>query len=674
MPPLSNFSRRSAPPIPSPRQSEPIVRVDLRGLDMSSPYDVMKKNRTPYARNFRIYAEESDDRRVTISSRKGSGVYTQPQGEGISVSQTGTTDSDYANLGIESHKADQFVPTTTGTLTRIAVEMKHNDASGALVLEVRADDSGTPGVLLAESGSLGSAVESALSYVDFRFVEAPLVTSGTTYWFVIRQQRDSTGNYQVSTSTDTTTALTSNNGGLSWDALSVGINYRAYVSANLKVKGLARYTPTSGTNQTILYIGNNLYRVNDGTGALTSIVSGLNASATHGYFAQLDDKLFFVNGYDTMRTWNGTTASTLTHSQLPVARYVFVHKERLWVVSASETNKIVFSEVPGNDDGAGKFWYEAYLSTNYRYVPTPKAKDPITAIIPFQDTLVIFTTTGKYVLYGANKGSFTLRESTGKKGATHQNGVFADENYIYFVADDGFYRFNGSVDEIISDLTDRGGGSVQPEYNNIADLTKVFVTKWKRQVRFYYPTTGSSVNNRCLVFHTVFQEWMLDTDSYVSHAMPLIDGDDSRGLVEASSTAPMAHYAEVDDNNLGKAIEFIYHCPYDSMGNPALRKRIVRFFPLLEGEDSNYTVNVGMDKDLENTPRYYEMPLEVGGALIGEFNLDSGVPLGNFHKFSPTRIRIPGYGYYWQPRVEHKAINNPINFLGYVISLRTKRL
>jgi hypothetical protein len=635
----------------------------------------MAKNRTPHARNFRIYAEEADDRRVTIRSRKGAGFYTNPQGEGITTSQTATTGSDTTPIDISTEwKADTFTPVATAPLTRLGIKMKSNGASGAIVVEIREDNGGVPGNLLAKSGILGSEVDTALSYVNVRFVEAPYLTSGTPYWFVLHMQEDGVGQYLLATTTAATTALTSNTAGLSWSASTYGINFNAYISTDVRTKGITRYAPTNGENETVAYIGTNLYSVNDLTGNFTSIKSGLNAGGERGYFTYADDKVFFVNAYDDVQVYDGTSVTLLTHSQLPILRLATFHHNRLFGVSADDPNKLVFSEDPGNDDGAGNEWYEAWLSTSFIYIPTPKASEPITAIVPFQDNLVVFTKNSKYTLYGSDPGTFTVRQATGKKGAASQNGVFADENYIYFVSDDGFYRFNGSEDEIISDMTERGGGSIQPEFSNIADPGEVFVTKWKRTVRFYYPVRGSSFNSRCLLFHTVFQEWMLDTDAYVSHAVHWNDSQDDNQLVEASSTAPTLYYAEVDDNNLGKAIDFIYDCPYDSMGNPAVRKRIVKLFPLLEGEGTNYSVQVGVDRDRQNTPRLTDLPLTVGGALIGHFNIGDGTVIGGINQYKPTRVRVAGYAYYWQIRISHEGINNPIQFVGYVVSIRAKRL
>lgn len=671
MPAVSRFNRRrrTAPPARPP--SAEMVRIDMRGLDLTTPHDVMQQNRTPRARNFRIYAEESDDRRVTISSRKGAGDYLLPIDETLNVENVSTTGQ--ADQLIEvgtSWKGMKFTPTTSGRLTAVGLTIKNVlAASGPIVIKIFSDDSNNPDELLAESGILNSDVSiSAYTNTIARLLEAPAVVSGTPYWLVAYIQDDGENSYYWRSNTSTTLAKTSINSGLSWSTTTYSLNFKTYITPDRQPKGIARFAPASGTNRTVLALNDSVYYGNDNTGAWTSIVSGLSTATENFYFDFMDGKVFWVDAITTgIKFWDGTSLTTVTHAELPVLRLAVEHKNRIFGVSAADPNKLVFSEDPGNDDGAGHEWYEAWLSTSFIYVPSPKANDPITAIVPFQDTLVIFTRTNKYVLYGTDPGSFTVRQASGNKGATSQNAVYADENNIYFVATDGFYRYNGSADEIISDR-------VQTEVGNIANLDKVFVTKWKRQVRFYYASSGQAFNNHCLIWHTVFEEWMLDTDAYVSHAAVFSDGDDNNELAEASSLVGAVHMAEMDDHNLGKAIDFVYDCKPDAMSNPARKKRIVKFYPLLEGEGGDYPVLIGMNKDRDETDTYTTLDLTTEGAKIGTFLIGDGTTIGGFATFAPRRLRTSGYAYYWQLRIKRRAIKNPVNFIGYVLSYRMKRL
>lgn len=775
---------------------------------MTSPYDVIKDNRSPEGHDFRIYAEESDSRRVAVSTRKGSGAYVSSLSSAVDQQNTSTTGAADKSVGITTNwKAMKYTAGATGPLVKVALNLKKTTTSaGPIVIKIYTNNSGQPGTLIGESGILNSDISTSYGYVDAHLIEAPSVTSGTVYWIVAYVQDDGAGTYSWSSNTSTTLALTSDSTGTSWATTTYSLNFKTYVCSTSLIYGGVRFAPTSSVNKTVIPIGTSIYQVDDGTGALSAILTGQSASATDYNFTYADNKLFWVNGYNDLTTWDGSTSSTnsnlatngtfetnvtgwtggtgttvtrttsagefrtgvagmklvgsggnpaaatfaitlekgkqytlsgyvkgtasqtvapraqgvsgtattltggwdaftytfiatastattygvlgntnnatifvddvtlnftgiqtITHSQLPILSNILFHKNLLWGQSAADPNKLIWSEAPGNDDGAGNLWYNAYLSTSFLYCPTSKASDPITAIASFQDNLYVFTRSGKWTLYGSDPGSFLLRQATGKKGCVSQKGLFVDENDMYFVGADGLYRFNGSKDDILSQL-------VQNVFENIADTDKIFITKWKRIVRFYYPSSGSSVNDSTLLWHTVFEEWMRDTDTFVSRAILYTDGDDDDQLVELSSVAPRATYAEVDYNNYGKAIDFLYYSKNDSMGQPAVRKRVTRFFPILEGDGGDYPVQVGVDKNMEDETRYVDYDLAQGSARIGEFSVGDGTLIEKDIQFKPTRFRISGYAYYWQVRIKRRAINNRVRFIGYVLALRSKRL
>ena len=669
MPFRSQFSERRRPVLPPSRGSMEKVVLNFKGLDLTSPYDMNEEGRSPNAANFRLYAEEENDRRVAVSSRNGSGRYLDAVSEAISDSDEDLTGVADNLLGYDTNwHATPFTPATAGPLSKVALSVKADaSAVGPIVVEVYDDNDGVPGDMIASSGIPNSELSTAYDMVFARFVEAPSLLTSDTYWIVAHLQDDNIGNFYWRSNTASTPSLTSSNGGNTWSATTQSLLFRAYSSSAETIKGMARYAPSSSANRTIVAIGDKLYQGTDGTNSLAQIVTGLASAAEEYSFAFGDNKLFWVNGTDELTTWDGTTTEEITHTQLPILRLISFHKNVLWGITADDPNKLVYSVGPIEEDALGNVWYKGWRSTNFGYVPAPKASDPITAILPFQDMMTVATATTKFTISGSNPADINPRQATGKKGIVSQKGAYADENYLYFVAPDGFYRYNGSEDTIISDR-------IQTEFDSIADLSKVVVTKWKRQIRFYYPSSGSSYNNKCLIWHTVHEEWMMDTDTYVSHAVAWTDGDDEYMLTEASSTSTAVHFAETEENNLGKDIDFYYDCKYDSMGNPAKKKRINKLYPLLEGSGEAYNVQVGLDKDRNNSPEYEDYPLETVGPKIGNFLLDGSVNLGTTSNYKPKRFKAPGYGYYWQLRIKRKAIDNPVKFIGYSLSYREKKL
>jgi len=814
--PAYDYSSSTAVKMPSGRGETIAASLDLRGLDLVTPVDLIKDGHTPYAQNFRLYAQQTDDRRVTVSSRKGPGHYTTPIGHVLVDSNVATTGASTANVGviIGTH-AQPYVATSNNRLTRVDFQLANlNSAAGPIKVQVYSDDAGKPAKLLTESGLLNGDILGTQSYVIARFLNAIKLVSGTKYWFVLSIQDDGKNTYTFTTTTAGTKAYKTDSN-LSQLALQTySLNYKIYTSIDQVTKGAYRFNRDNGQNITVANFGTDMYKLDEATKTWISILPGLNSNASDYSFTNGDNKVFWVNGYDELTAWNGqdeltasntvtnpsftvaatgytaiagSTASRVTSDfnttpaslqvtaasgirgtiltqavnrdhrykisyytkgstatgntfvtvnggttaltgstkalttawaknefyytptsdlttiefkgssdnffiddvsivdtgieyirdlQLPILSQILMHKDRLWGVVAADPNKLVFSENPGNPafDPTGAIpttareqWYYAWLSVSFWYVPRPHNGSPITAIVSFQDALTVFTQDNKYVLSGYDRGSLNLRQSTGNKGALSYRGVAADENNIFFVSNDGFYSYNGSADTKISAL-------INPMFDGCGQKEKITPVLWKQEVRFYMASPGSSVNDTCVIYNKDFQEMEFDTDTFIDRAIYYGDADDDQQLVEFSSLIPNAFFAEQDYTSLGGPIDFEYRFKYDSLGAPAQKKRLKKYFPLLQGVDSSFEIQLAMDKDFQNSPRIKDVLLTVNGSKWGEFNWGDGTLFGNDTSFKQHRQSFSGYAYYWQLRIARKGILNRVAFIGAQYSYKTKRL
>lgn len=791
--------------------------LDLRGLDMVTPVDLLSDGHTPYSKNFRLYAQQADDRRVAVSSRKGPGFYTHSLGETLSDSNTSSTGASTAEVGVVT--GIQLQPLTAPNndlVTRIDIKVSDPDADGAgpLMVQIYSSQDGKPSKLLSESSILGGDIGLTSDWKTARFIKAVKLNAGEQYWIVMRMQDDGKNTYSIDTTTSGTKAYSTDSALFGASEQTYAINYRLYTTPSGMDKGAYRFARDNGQNLTVVAFGTTMYKVNESDGTLVPILDGLNANATEYRFTNGDNKVFWVNGYDELTNWDGTdenaapnkvnnpsfeanttgwtaqSGTTLTRvtteyqsgvasaqltassgtrqmnqtlslpknrrykvsfwakgvaatgnvqmsanssgspisasvkplttgwvknefywtpgsdittfaiqstganvfidnvsiidtgieyiidTELPILSDVIMHKDRLWGVVASDPNKLVFSENPGNPayDPTGvtpttarEQWYYAWLSVSFWYVPRPHNGSPITALVSFQDALTVFTQDNKYVLSGYDRGSLFLRQSTGNKGAISRRGVISDENRIYFVSDDGLYEHNGSSDTKISSL-------VNPLIDACPRLQDISPVIWKSQVRFYMASQASPVNDICLIYDKDMQEMLLDTDTYVNRALYYNDADDDHQLVEFSSLTPTAYLAEQSYHSLGAPIDFEYRLKYDSMGSPMQRKRLKRFYPILQGVDSTFNIQLAMDKDFEDSPRVKEQLMTTNGAKLGEFKLGDGTLLGGDKSFKPKRQSYSGYAHYWQLRVKRKGVMNRVAFVGAQFSYKTKRL
>lgn len=791
--------------------------LDLKGLDLVTPVDLLSNGRTPYSKNFRLYAQQADDRRVAVSSRKGPGFHTTPLAETLSDSNTATTGASTAKVGIvTSIHAQPLTAPLSALVTKIDLKVSDPDGnvSGPLMVQIYSSSNGKPHKLLSESSILSGDVGPTAAYVSARFIKAVAMVSGTQYWIVVRMQDDAKGEITLDTTTAGTKAYVTNSALFMALEQTYAINYRLYTTAGGMDKGSYRFARDNGQNITLVAYGTTMYRIDEGTGELIKIIDGLSASAQEYRFTNGDNKVFWVNSYDQLTNWDGSDELTATNkltngtfevnttgwtpgasdtitrstaqfhsgvasasvtsasgmrsmnqvvtllknrrykvtfwakgaaatgnvqfsvngggtpvsasvqalttgwvkneiyytpgadvttialestaadvffddisivdtgieyiidTELPILADIVMHKDRLWGVVAADPNKLVFSENPGNPayDPTGvtpttarEQWYYAWLSVSFWYVPRPHNGSPITGIVSFQDALTVFTQDNKYILSGYDRGSLNLRQSTGNKGAISRRGVISDENRIYFVADDGLYEYNGSSDDKLTTL-------VSPLIDGCPRLQDITPVLWKNQVRFYMASEGSPVNDICLIYDKDMKEMLLDTDTYVNRALYYNDADDDHQLIEFNSLVPVSYMAEQNYHSIGAPIDFEYRLKYDSMGTPMQRKRLKRFYPILQGVDSTFAIQLAMDKDFEDSPKVKDQIMTTNGAKIGEFNIGDGTLLGGDKSFKPKRQSYSGYAYYWQLRVKRKGVNNRVAFVGAQYSYKTKRL
>lgn len=644
------FSGRKLQEIPVGGTGSPFA-----GLNTSYPHTQLKDGESPNYYNVRLYARKASDRRVSVGTRKGPGFYSVPLGETIDQSETTVTGASDASITTTTWKADVFTAGATGRLTKVELNVKEGtNPTQYLMVGIYSDNSGEPGTLLATSSILSSEITSSYQYLTARFVEAPQVTATEDYWVVAYMQMGGSGSWNWSSTTATTTALTSADSGGIWSATAYSLNLKTYVSTDSPFLGGFRFNPSTATSKTLIAHGTNVYSVSEVDGTTTSIESGLNASAEEYNFAQADDKTWWVNGYDGIRYYDNSTTSTVSDAQAPTdAKFLAFHKGRLFVAGqSSDPTRLAWSEFAD---------YTNWVSTGFVYVPQSKTGDEITGMTVFQDNLIIFTRKTKYILFGDDPGNFVLRQSSGKKGAVNQACISSDPNYIYFLSDDGVYRFNGSQDELMSD-------PIQTEIDNIADKEKVAGVYEGNYYRLYYPKTGSIANDSCILWDTLNNFWLRDSNTYVDK--PFTDKDDN--LIEASSLVGAVYRAEQQYSDLGKPIEFVYWSKIFGDGLRLLFLR--RFTPAIRLQTQPYSLDIYIDVDQRDANVLsYTLDALASGSTYG-----SGVTFGSGETYGSRTVGIPktfaGTEAYWhQIRYEQTGVDTPVEILSYVLQIRVRR-
>lgn len=612
----------------------------------------------------------AQDARITTlgeyETRKGFDFHSVAVGETKDDNQESTTGAADKSFNTVTRYAQKLTTSAAGAFPRYDIRLK-NDASatGTVLVELWTNSSGAPGVLVTRSSISASTITSSYAYLEVRFAEAPTLAISTDYWVVVYVQTTGTGSYKWSSTTSGTDALVSTNSGSTWSTTSYALNFKQYYATTGGSKGLHRAYKSDGTKVTLLAHGTVLYSVNEVTGALTAIKTGLSANATHYRFKVVNDICYYVNGFDGLRKLTG--GSFGTDAQVSATNYTHIeeHKGLLFLVTKDDPNKVVYSNFAD---------YETFTSTDFIYVPSPKTGDPVTALTSLNGNLIMPTLKNKYILFGSDNATFGVDEAPDGNGTYSQETITKDDNYVYYLSDDGVYRSNGTEPKLLSE-------NIHEDVLRIANRDRCCMVINKGRLYLWYSSNGSSFNDSCYVWNINFSGASdtvesLDTDAFVTRAVSAYLDDED--LLVASSVVGQAHWQEQASNdytNLGGDINFELRTHYLPFSSPAVLKEIRYWEPRFDAQDGNYSISCEYATDLRDNWQVYSAPnVQGSGYLWG----DSGTVWGAFTWGSTAEVQeqlyVPGEYRRIALRYKHYATRQPQGFLGHTLVVQTRRM
>lgn len=664
---MAPWAKRTSRPIPPIRSRERSYEINDFSLGMNS---FLSNDKFPLKDgDSNLWRLAQDARIVTLGdyeNRKGFDFHSAAAGETQDQAQTTTTGAADQSFSTTVRLAQIWTAGASGRLSKYEINIKNSaSATGTIIVEHWTDSSGSPGELVSRSSIAASTPTGSYGYITARFPDVPTVVSGTSYWVVVYVQLTGSGSYKWSSTTAATTAKSSTDSGSTWSATSFALNFKQHYGTTSGIKGLHRAYKSDGTSVTLFAHGTVLYSVNNVTGALTTVKSGLNASATHYRFVTVNDIVYYVNGYDGLRKWDFTT-----ESQVSATNYTHIceHKGLLFLVTALDPNKVVYSNFAD---------YETFTSTDFIYVPSPKTGDPVTALQSLNGLLIIPTLNNKFILSGDDNATFSLDEAPDQKGTYTQETITADENFIYYLSEDGVRRSNGSESQLISDNN-------YSDIINLSNKESACICVNRGRLYLWFRSDGSSTNDSCYVWNLNYDRngaeclESKDTNAYVCRAVTAFrDSDD---MLVGSSLIGQVYWQEKTSNdytNLGGDINFLLQTHYMTFDSPAVLHEIRYWKPRFGAQDGDYSISCEYATDLRDN---WEL---VSGGLVdvqgaGSLWGDAGTIWGSFTWGRTAEVQaslyVPGEYRRIALRYKHYATRQPNSFLGETLVVQSRRL
>ena len=195
-----------------------------------------------------------------------------------------------------------------------------------------------------------------------------------------------------------------------------------------------------GTVYTLVQIGTVIWK---GTGSTwTTVGTSLGSASTDVCPVTFDNNSYWARGNADVAKLAGSVASTMgvafndtitaTSGNVPRADHMAVHSGYMWVAGTWESgvhypNRIRWS------------WANTFTNTseNWRtdeYIEIDEGKDfdPITAIVPFGDQLIVFKKDSVFAVYGEASENFSIVNITNTVGSVSHAATIATPSGIFF--------------------------------------------------------------------------------------------------------------------------------------------------------------------------------------------------------------------------------------------------
>lgn len=606
----------------------------------------------------------TDGRMVQIGrykTRKGIDRYSVPVGEAINVQLTSTTGESTYGISYTSWAAQKLTAGSSGRATKVEVNLLRSaSAVGTVLIDLRADNAGSPGDVLATTSVAGSTVAESAAYCAAYFAAAPQVTSGSDYWIVVRGQGSHATGYSVTTTTSVTTAKTSLTSGDAWTAQSYALNVKLSSSTDGGVKGLFRAYRSNGTKTSLFWHGTSLLSVDDGTGATTSLTSSLNASATRYRARLVQDTVYFVNGYEKPYKYDFTSVTQITASPY-IPSLIEEHKGLLFYIDAEDKTRLYYTNFAA---------YDTFTSTDFIYVPAPKSYDSLTAMAKLNGVLYLFANRNKFQLLGSDNATFNLDEAQSQRGTFTQESLVYDNNYIFHADEEGIWQFNGTSEKNLA-------LPFLEDYLALPHKDNLRLELYQNRLYVFHTPVGGSDNTRCFVINLALDVYeSLDADTFVGGTIGRHAQDDL--FIQASNRVGALYYAEQETNdydNLGGQLNYELRTSYSHFDSPGKYKRAPKWRPVFTSQIGQYSVQAGYAKDLGESAVFDDVSLIGSGIRFNNgATFDSGAVFAGAQNIEPTSLIVSGEFKRLQRRYQHIAAREPVEFDSEILSVETQRL
>lgn len=305
--------------------------LDTRSTPLVIESGSEKKMLSPALRNVDFFRTGSIAKRLG-KTKQGDSIPFGGGGNSILNSQTTITSTDQSDSSVGGYLAiaQKFVPGSSVSIPQVTVKIGLKDSAASVgtsysvVAEIWSNSGGVPSVSLGTSNALSIVSQSGSNsqFQTFIFSTPVAVTSGTTYWMVIKVGTPTVGSTRIYTGLNVAASdnvVETINAGAVWATPAqlalTDMYFIIYLfSTSSAVQGVYDYRFSSASTQKAMVVADGaMYaKTPSAYNVGSALVSGLSSGQDNLWaFATLKDYLFSLdNGNNPGRVWNGAASYT----------------------------------------------------------------------------------------------------------------------------------------------------------------------------------------------------------------------------------------------------------------------------------------------------------------------------------------------------------------------------
>lgn len=335
---------------------------------------------------------------------------------------------------------------------------------------------------------------------------------------------------------------------------------------------LANYEMDDGTKFLIYCAGGQVYKWTGSGNLAVAGGSDTYTSGTQTEWVQANDSIYSFNGTDTAIKFNGTTCSTI--AAIPKGKTAaWFHNYMFTAGVTGNTSRLYFSNVDDPETWGASDFVDVNVDDG----------EPITAIYPFNDELIIFKRSRIWALTGFSTASFAvtdIQERITSFGCPAARGIVNIGNYLLFISYVGQVPHIRSLTRSRFGVTIAGGIVSDPitgtmEGLSTAQLSKTAAIFDGRYVYFAVPNGSSTRNDLVLVKDTTQKQdegWTRWTGvDAAAWAQSSVEGEPTIYFGESDADS-VVYKLDSSTSDNGTAITFRWDSPNYQI-NPEIKNK-----------------------------------------------------------------------------------------------------